>query len=62
MRQEKLRQKLVADGEKLCYFSLLFVHVLTLRIRNSESDPHCSDEKVLFVALDKLIETGVLVA
>ncbi len=60
MRQEKSKQKSIADVKKLCYPFLPYTNIQTLRIGKSESDPYLSNDKVEYVFLDKLIKTKVL--
>lgn len=62
MRQGKSGRELVAYIEKLCYQSLPSANIQTLRIRNADSDPYFSDDKVEYVSLNESIEIGVLAA
>ena len=60
MRQGKSRRESVAHAEKLHNPFLFPTNVQTLKIGESDPDPYLSDDKVKYVSLDKLIETGVL--
>lgn len=62
MRQETPGCKSAADTKKLCYSSLLFANIQTLKIKNADPDPYFLDKKVQYIALEKFIETGVLTA
>lgn len=62
MRQEKSGQEFIADTKKLCYFSLPFTNIQTLKIGETHSDPYFLDHKVEYIFLDNPTEVGVLAA
>lgn len=62
MRQAKSKQESVANVKKLRYPSLSPANIQTLKIRETDPDLYSLDDKVKYISLDKLIETGVLTA
>lgn len=62
IKQGKSGRKSIINTNKLHHLSLPLTNVQTLRIRELDTNPYLSDDKIEYISLNKPIKIGVLAA